>query len=556
MNNKMLRSFVSRSFSAAFVLAAAVLPILAFAVERTWVGQSGGKWTDADNWSPSGTPAFTDTLVFNPSGDLGVTIGDGTTSCRGGGFRFESGQTVFAKTTGTGSSIAIYMGNVSNFFYVAEGASVVVSNRFMGNASLNNTARFVKTGKGRLTIESLSNSYWHYNAATDLGGVDFLEGETVLSAGENFPLYNFPISIQDGAMVRCGGSYRLHTTQPVHIAAGGVLDCGNVSQYAQSISGEGTITNHSYFSIYLGAGACTFSGRIFRASDSAGAIGFNARPSGMSDEDWRFVVGASNTLAEAYILQPSGEGDTIRFAPGVGDFWIWRIKGSSGQYLTLEDTNGDPVTVRAGSPDSANMPKFRGMGNFLTRESRSITSSEKIANMAGALGACDGATLTIGSNTAAGWPDISGLGGFIVEDGKIALKNKNASDAIVGGTVVFRNETSQLTATAALSFGTNAKARFEIPEAGLKTGVTPISAPTITFSEGTKLEAEAEAFRKALKKKTRLMLATASGTLTVPDAVLAAANRNAPETGCLFIKEGNTLSVEISRDVGFSIVVR
>ena len=107
-----------------------------------------------------------------------------------------------------------------------------------------------------------------------------------------------------------------------------------------------------------------------------------------------------------------------------------------------------------------------------------------------------------------------------------------------------------------MSFGTNAKARFEIPEAGLKTGVTPISAPTITFSEGTKLEAEAEAFRKALKKKTRLMLATASGTLTVPDAVLAAANRNAPETGCFFIKEGNTLSVEISRDVGFSIVVR
>ena len=144
---------------------------------------------------------------------------------------------------------------------------------------------------------------------------------------------------------------------------------------------------------------------------------------------------------------------------------------------------------------------------------------------------------------------------IFVEDGKIALKNKNASDAIVGGTVVFRNETSQLTATAALSFGTNAKARFEIPEAGLKTGVTPISAPTITFSEGTKLEAEAEAFRKALKK-TRLTLATASGTLTVPDAVLAAANMNAESTGCLFIKEGNTLSVEISRNVGFSIVVR
>jgi hypothetical protein len=202
------------------------------------------------------------------------------------------------------------------------------------------------------------------------------------------------------------------------------------------------------------------------------------------------------------------------------------------------------------------MPKFRGTGNFLTRESRSITSSEKIANMAGALGACDGATLTIGSNTAAGWPDISGLGGFIIEDGIIALKNKNASDAIVDGTAVFRKETSQLTATAALRFGANAKVRFEIPEAGLKTGVTPISAPVITFNEAARLEAEVATFRKSLKKKTRLTLATASGTLTVPDAVLSAANRSAPETGCLFIKEGNALSVEISANVGFALVVR
>ena len=526
--------------------ATAIIPTAANATERTWGGPSGGKWTDADNWSPSGTPAFTDTLVFNPSGDLGVTIGDGTANCRGGGFRFESGSTVFARTTGTGSSIGIYMGNVSNFFHVAEGASVVVSNRFLGNGSLNNTARFVKTGKGRLTVESLSNGYWHYNAPNDLGGVDFLEGETVLSAGENFPFYNFPITIQDGATVRCDGSYRLHTTQPVHIAAGGVLDCGNVSQYAQSITGEGTITNHSYLTIYLGAGACTFGGRIFRASDSAGAIGFSARPSGMSDEDWRFVVGASNTLAEAYILQPSGEGDTIRFAPGVGDFWIWRIKGSSGQYLTLEDTNGDPVTVRAGSPDSANMPKFRGKGNFLMRESRSITSSEKIANMTGALGACDGATLTIGSNTAAGWPDISGLGGFIVEDGTVAFKNSNASDAVVGGATVFKSKSSQLTATAALAFGANAKVRFEIPATGLANGVTPITAPTITFDASTRIAADADDFREAITAKASLTLATASTTLTVPDAVLASANAGSSASGCRFTKNGNSLVLEVS----------
>ena len=554
MNNKMLRSFVSHSFSAAFVLAAAMLPMMAIATERTWVGASGGKWTDASNWDSAGVPGSTDVLVFKPEGELVVTIGEGDTACKGGGFRFESGSTVFAK----GDSLAIYLGNVSNFFDVAEGASVVVSNRFFGTTALNSTARFVKTGKGRLTIESLSTSYWHYNSATDLSGLDFLEGETVLSSGANYPFYNFPITIQDSATVCCKAAYRLHNAQPVYIASGGVLDCGGYSQHAQSITGNGTITNHSYVTIYLGAGACTFSGRIFRANDSSGPVGFSARPSGMSDEDWAFIIGASDTLAEAYIVQPSGEGNTIRFAPGIGDFRIWRIKGNSEQYLTLEDIDGKPVTVRAGTPNSttADMPKFSGKGNFLLRESRSIVSSEKIECMKGSLGACDGAQLTIGKDTAEGWPDISGLGGFIIEDGTIALKNNNASDAVIGGMVVFKRESSKLTATAALGFGTNAKVRFEIPETGLKAGVTPISAPTITFDESAKLETEADEFRKALRKKTRLTLATATGTLTVPDAVLAAANMNAESSGCLFIKEGNTLSVEISRNVGFSIVVR
>ena len=202
------------------------------------------------------------------------------------------------------------------------------------------------------------------------------------------------------------------------------------------------------------------------------------------------------------------------------------------------------------------MPKFRGTGNFLTRESRSITSSEKIANMTGALGACDGATLTIGSNTAAGWPDISGLGGFVIEDGTVAFKNSNASDAVVGGTTVFKSKSSQLTATAALAFGANAKVCFEIPATGLTDGVVPIAAPTITFDSATGLEVDAAEFRKTLQKKVRLTLATASTALTLPDAVLDAANMNASETGCRFAKEGNSLFLEMSKTGGFVLFVR
>ena len=40
----------------------------------------------------------------------------------------------------------------------------------------------------------------------------------------------------------------------------------------------------------------------------------------MSDEDWGFVIGASNTFAASRLSLPSGAGNTIRFAPGIGEF--------------------------------------------------------------------------------------------------------------------------------------------------------------------------------------------------------------------------------------------
>ena len=50
------------------------------AVERTWVGESGGLWTDAANWDPSGVPGSTDVLVFAPQDTLSVrtVYGNGT----------------------------------------------------------------------------------------------------------------------------------------------------------------------------------------------------------------------------------------------------------------------------------------------------------------------------------------------------------------------------------------------------------------------------------------------------------------------------------------------
>ena len=531
---------------------AGMVAMSASATERTWVGASGGSWYVAENWDPSGVPGETETVVFRPQSELTVTISatsGNNARCRAGEIRFESGKTTFAYDS---TSYGIYMGNSStNVLYVAGGAEAVVSNRFL---STNNARRFRKTGGGKLTIVSHKEDWWFYAAGNAFAGCDFAEGETILAKETgNFPLQAYPIHVCSGAVVRCAASYRTRTNQPLDIDYGGVFDCGAVQQYAKSVTGSGVVSNHYGFTIYLTGGICTFAGQFIKNSTGPN-VNFNARPSGMSDEDWGVVIGASNTFARSRLSQPAGAGNTVRFAPGIGDFWIREIIGSSGQYLTLEDTNGDPVTVRGGFYNTSTVPRFKGSGNFLCTMSGYIRSSDIVANMTGALGACSGATLTIGNDTADTWPDISGLGGFIVENGTVELKNKNAGEAVVGGTTIFRSASCKLKATADLGFGAGSKIRFEIPVDGYNSGVVPIAAPDITFAASTMFEADVMAYRKSHEKRTRLTLASASSSLVLPNAAIAASN--ARTAGYRFVKSDNSLLLEVDGPYGLFIIVK
>ncbi len=522
------------------------------ATERTWVGESGGSWYVAGNWDPSGVPGEKDTVIFRPASELTVVISGSASQCRAGEIRFESGKTTFAYASATYGIYMGNMGNSTNVLYVAGDAEAVVSNRFL---STNNARRFRKTGGGKLTIVPQTSDWWKYSDNNTFAGCDFAEGETILATKSscNYPLASYPIHVCSGAVVRCAASYRTKMSQALQIDYGGVLDCGGKAQYAKSVTGEGVVSNHYGFTIYLTGGLCTFDGQFIKEGTGP-QVDFNARPSGMSDEDWGFVIGASNTFAKSRLVQPSGVGNTIRFAPGVGDFWIKELIGSAGQYLTLEDTNGAPVTVRGGFYNSSTVPRFKGSGNFLCSMSGYIRSSDVVTNMTGALGACNGATLTIGNDTADTWPDISGLGGFIVEKGTVAIKNKNSGDAVVGGTTVFRTDSCKLTATAGLGFGAGSKVRFEIPESGLAAGVTPISAPTISFGATATLEADVAAYRATLEKRSRITLATGSDTLVLPNAVISTSN--ARTNGYRFVKSGNSLILEVDGPGGFILIVR
>ena len=106
-------------------------------------------------------------------------------------------------------------------------------------------------------------------------------------------------------------------------------------------------------------------------------------------------------------------------------------------------------------------------------------------------------------------------------------------------TVVFRPD-SELTVKISATSGN---------EAGLASDVTPISAPTISFNATTALEADVVAYRAAHRKKSQIVLATASTSLVLPGAVTAAAN--AWSSGCRFVKSGNSLILEVAGTDGF-----
>ena len=137
--------WTARSLSV-FLSAILCVATNAYSVERTWVGASGGLWTDAANWDPAGIPGATDILVFAPQDTLSVRIGDGTSDCKAGGLRFESGTTYFAYTN---SSVGIYMGNLTNTLYIAENATLVASNRFLAVSEAGRPKRLERSGGGR-----------------------------------------------------------------------------------------------------------------------------------------------------------------------------------------------------------------------------------------------------------------------------------------------------------------------------------------------------------------------------------------------------------------------
>ncbi|MEA2345356.1 MAG: hypothetical protein QOF63_3525, partial [Thermoanaerobaculia bacterium] len=64
-----------------------------FAVMRSWNGSASGNWSNPSNWSPAGTPAASEPLVF-PAGAANTTMTNDLTGLNVGTMTFSTSYTI------------------------------------------------------------------------------------------------------------------------------------------------------------------------------------------------------------------------------------------------------------------------------------------------------------------------------------------------------------------------------------------------------------------------------------------------------------------------------
>lgn len=115
---------------------------------------------------------------------------------------------------------------------------------------------------------------------------------------------------------------------------------------------------------------------------------------------------------------------------------------------------------------------------------------------------------------------------------------------------------SCMQATGSISFENQAIISFDVPSGGYVTA--PIKSNRLTIGEDCTINVACTAFRKGLDRRTKLVLAETEEGVSVPDAVLEAANAALAGTkACLRISaDGRQLVLSVGADKGFSMLLR
>ena len=390
-----------------------------------WTGEAGdGKWNNKANWLREGgsksRPAYHAIVVFTNDAPFLLDFDTfGTVSYENvRKFKFMGTAPVYTKTglviSGSPSDVAP---DVCAELHVQAGAEVVCSNSvFMYNSgSLWKTGggivRFI--GKSSRNIEAPSKST-----------LTIAEGEWIqqLESGENYGTYNKSTNV----VVEAGAVFEIHGYNSMDGAGKWRLDgtlrlntCGGSTKIG-TLTGTGRVEKVTGASssptliLYPGVvGPQTFSGTF-----GPGLTVTITRKDGVPDADFVFPVAHADMLRDVSL---SGDLNALRFASGVGDFFINVLTFSSPAVLGLEDADGGPANVHAGRVDTPANMTLTGGGDFCVGSS--LTLAGCVVANTGRLVMEKAAKLTVGDGTAAKDVDLSSLAGIVTAGGDVEIRN-------------------------------------------------------------------------------------------------------------------------------------
>lgn len=403
------------------VLFAVVLSVvsaanMASATERTWVGGAYGSITNSACWDPAGNPSqnYKDVWVFTNS--AAVSTADKNYNIYCAGIKVRNDSTVcFTK----GVSICISKSNCpTGTFDVAEGSTLCFSNcvATIGSAAL------LKTGKGTVRFRhrcgyssaSGSNPFRPLIAAEGLvrldptgeSGTHGFYGDLVIRDGAEVTVENISTlgDYANGVTVDEGGILRLYQSAAV-----------------DTLSGAGQVIGSGKTLTVRLKDDCAFAGTLEKVAVTL-----------TSTATHTFTVGASNTLAEV-AASFNTAGGLLRFAPGIGEFWIKFLSGSAGAVLPTEDADGRPIRVHAGFNAAAdfNTLSVTGSGDLLVKGAAIVAKGNVVANT-GAVGV-EGDSLAFGDGTQGNDFDFSAAGSIQGLNGAALVFNNAASSEISAG---------------------------------------------------------------------------------------------------------------------------
>lgn len=188
-----------------------------------------------------------------------------------------------------------------------------------------------------------------------------------------------------------GTTYTLQPSDPnitaetlVNIESGAMLDLNGRTQTLVGFTGSGVVTNGTAM-MTLAGGPYRFDGLVH------GTLQFDKSTAATPDEEFVFVVGTKQTLADAIVHEPATAVHPLRFAKNVGRFLVNGIRFADGPTLMVEDEAGLPIDIVFGVNNaSAGKMKVAGSGSLYLNNNANFAATTDLTGLTGKFGIWQG----------------------------------------------------------------------------------------------------------------------------------------------------------------------